>query len=44
LYARGVSLVIGLASGPPPLTVLLVLTAIMASGAAIGTQIGLAIV
>jgi Sap, sulfolipid-1-addressing protein len=35
--------IIGVASGPPPLTVLLVLTTIMASGAAIGTQVGLAI-
>lgn len=34
---------LGSASGPPPLTVLLVLTTIMASGAAIGTQIGFAI-
>jgi hypothetical protein len=37
------ALVVGLLSGPPPLTVLLVLTTIMASGAAIGTQVGLAI-
>jgi hypothetical protein len=35
--------VVGLLSGPPPLTVLLVLTTIMASGAAIGTQVSLAI-
>jgi hypothetical protein len=35
-------LVIGLAMGPPPLSVLLVLTTIVASGAAIGTQISLA--
>jgi hypothetical protein len=40
--ASWVSVVIGLASGPPPLTVLLVLTTIMASGAAIGTQVGIA--
>jgi hypothetical protein len=38
-----VSVVIGLASGPPPLTVLLVLTTIIASGAAIGTQVGIAL-
>jgi Sap, sulfolipid-1-addressing protein len=38
-----VPLIVGLLSGPPPLTVLLVLTTIMASGAAIGTQVGLAI-
>jgi hypothetical protein len=38
-----VSVVIGLASGPPPLTVLLVLTTIVASGAAIGTQVSLAL-
>ncbi|MEE6176635.1 GAP family protein [Mycobacterium sp. 050134] len=38
-----ISVVVGLASGPPPLTVLLVLTSIMASGTAIGTQVGLAI-
>ncbi|MGO9158401.1 GAP family protein, partial [Mycobacterium sp.] len=38
-----VSVVIGLASGPPPLTVLLVLTTIVASGAAIGTQVSIAI-
>ena len=37
------ALIVGLLSGPPPLTVLLVLTTIMASGAAIGTQVGLAI-
>jgi hypothetical protein len=34
----------GAASGPPPVTALLVLTTIMASGAAIGTQVSLAIV
>jgi hypothetical protein len=33
----------GLISGPPPLTVLLVLTTIMASGAAIGTQVSIAL-
>jgi len=37
------ALIVGLLSGPPPLTVLLVLTTIMASGAAIGTQVGIAI-
>jgi hypothetical protein len=37
------ALVVGLLSGPPPLTVLLVLTTIMASAAAIGTQVSLAI-
>jgi hypothetical protein len=37
------ALVVGLLSGPPPATVLLVLTTIMASGAAIGAQVGLAI-
>ncbi|WP_197517023.1 MULTISPECIES: GAP family protein [unclassified Mycobacterium] len=37
-----VPLVIGLAMGPPPLSVLLVLTTIVASGAAIGTQVALA--
>jgi hypothetical protein len=37
------ALIVGLLSGPPPLTVLLVLTTIMASGAAIGTQVGLAL-
>jgi hypothetical protein len=35
--------IVGLLSGPPPATVLLVLTTIMASGAAIGTQVSLAI-
>jgi hypothetical protein len=33
----------GVASGPPPVTALLVLTTIMASGAAIGTQVSLAL-
>jgi len=37
------ALIVGLLSGPPPLTVLLVLTTIMASGAAVGTQVSLAI-
>jgi Sap, sulfolipid-1-addressing protein len=37
------ALIVGLLSGPPPLTVLLVLTTIMASGAAIGAQVSLAI-
>jgi Sap, sulfolipid-1-addressing protein len=37
------ALIAGLLSGPPPLTVLLVLTTIMASGAAIGTQVSIAI-
>jgi hypothetical protein len=37
------ALIVGLLSGPPPVTVLLVLTTIMASGAAIGTQVGLAL-
>jgi hypothetical protein len=37
------ALIVGLLSGPPPLTVLLVLTTIMASEAAIGTQVGIAI-
>jgi hypothetical protein len=37
------ALIVGLLSGPPPLTVLLVLTTIMASGAAIGAQVGLAL-
>jgi Sap, sulfolipid-1-addressing protein len=36
------ALIVGLLSGPPPLTVLLVLTTIMASQAAIGTQVSLA--
>ncbi|MCV7099854.1 GAP family protein [Mycobacterium palustre] len=36
--------VFGVLSGPPPLTALLVLTTIMASGAAIGAQVGLALV
>ncbi|GFG73635.1 hypothetical protein MBOT_10000 [Mycobacterium botniense] len=38
------ALMLGAASGPPPLTVLLVLTTIMASGVGIATQIGLALV
>ncbi len=38
-----VALVIGLGSGPPPLTVLLVLTTVMASGAAIGAQVSAAL-
>ena len=38
-----VALVIGLGSGPPPLTVLLVLTTVMASGAAIGAQVSVAL-
>ncbi len=37
------ALIVGLLSGPPPLTVLLVLTTIMASEAAIGTQVSLAL-
>jgi hypothetical protein len=37
------ALVVGLLSGPPPVTVLLVLTTIMASDAAIGAQISLAV-
>jgi hypothetical protein len=37
------ALMLGAASGPPPLTVLLVLTTILASGAAIGTQVSLAL-
>ena len=37
------ALIAGLLSGPPPLTVLLVLTTIMASGAAIGSQVSIAI-
>jgi hypothetical protein len=37
------ALLVGLLSGPPPLTVLLVLTTIMASGAAIGAQVVLAV-
>ena len=35
--------VFGAASGPPPLTAILVITTIMASGAAIGTQVSLAL-
>ena len=38
-----VGFMFGLGSGPPPLTILLVLTTIMASGAAIGMQVSLAI-
>jgi Sap, sulfolipid-1-addressing protein len=34
----------GAASGPPPVTIILVITTIMASGAAIGTQVSLALV
>jgi len=41
--SRWFALMIGLASGPPPLTVLLVLTTIVASRAAIGEQIGAAL-
>ncbi|WP_197517953.1 GAP family protein [Mycobacterium sp. E796] len=37
-----VPLVVGLAMGPPPVSVLLVLTTIVVSGAAIGTQVALA--
>ena len=37
------ALIVGLLSGPPPLTVLLVLTTITASEAAIGTQVSIAI-
>lgn len=37
------ALIVGLLSGPPPLTVQLVLTTIMASGAAIGMQVSLAL-
>lgn len=38
-----VALVFGLGSGPPPFLLLFVVTTIMASGAAIGTQVGAAI-
>jgi hypothetical protein len=41
--ARWPAFIAGVVSGPPPLTVLLVLTTIVASGAAIGTQVGLAL-
>ena len=37
------ALVVGLASGPPPVTVLLVLTTVMASEAAIGAQVSITI-
>lgn len=36
-------LILGAVSGPPPLTILLVLTTVMASGAGIGAQVGFAI-
>ena len=38
-----VAFVIGVLSAPPPFTILFVLTTIMATGAAIGTQVGAAI-